>query len=80
MTLESKVTVLDPFTHTTKDSMTIWNFDFNRENSAKETKKVMIDETFCTLVVVGEKYLEKKDFQKVLKKIDEIRRIIRIEP
>ena len=78
MTLESEVTVLYPFTHTNKDQMTIWNFDFNTENSTKERKKVMIDETFCTLVVVGEKYLEKKDFQKVLKKIDEIRRIIRI--
>ena len=77
MILEGEVTVLDPFTHTTKDSMTIWNFDFNRENSAKETKKVMIDETFCTLVVIGEKVLEENTFRKTLMKIDEIRRIIR---
>ena len=49
------------------------NFDFIRKNSS--TEKVMIDETFCTLVAVGGKFLEKKTFKKVLKKIDEIRRI-----
>ena len=36
----------------------------------------MIDQTFCTLVTVGRKFLEKKTFRKVLQKIDEIRKII----
>ena len=77
MTLEDEVTLLDPFTHTFQDSMKIWNFDFIRGNSTTEREKVMIDETFCTLVTVGGKFLEKKAFKMVLKKIDEIRKIIR---
>ena len=75
MTLQDEVTLLDPFTHTKKDKEKIWNFDFIRENSTTEREKVSIDETFCTLVAVGGKFLEKKTFKKVLKKIDEIRRI-----
>ena len=43
-----------------------------------ETKKVSTDETFCTLVTVGGKFLEKKTFQQVFMKIDEIRRIFRV--
>ena len=73
MNLKDEVTLLDPFTHTKKDKEKIWNFDFIRENSERE--KVTIDETFCILVAVGGKFLEKKTFKKVLKKIDEIRRI-----
>ena len=76
MKLESEVTLLDPFFHTKQDKGKLYNFDFIRKNSS--TEKVTIDETFCTLVTVGEKFLEKKAFKKVLKKIDEIRRIIRI--
>ena len=72
MTLEDEVTLLDPFTHTEQDREKILYFDFIRE-------KVMIDQTFCTLVVVSGKFLEKGNFQKVLKKIDKIRRIIRME-
>ena len=60
--------------------MKIANFDFIRENSTSVNEKVMIDETFCTLVAVGGKFLEKKTFKKALKKIDEIRIIIRTEP
>ena len=75
MTLLDEITLLDPFTHTKQDREKIWNFDFIRENSTTETEKVVIDETFCTLVAVGGKFLEKKTFKKVLKKIDEIRRI-----
>ena len=75
MTLLDEITLLDPFTHTKQDREKIWNFDFIRENSTMETEKVVIDETFCTLVAVGGKFLEKKTFKKVLKKIDEIRRI-----
>ena len=71
MTLEDNVTLLDPFTHTKQDTEKIKNFDFIRENTA--TERVGIVETFCTLVTVGGKYLEKKTFKKVLKKIDEIR-------
>ena len=75
MTLEDNVTFLDPFTQTKQDRDKIMNFDFIREQSAPE--RVTIIETFCTLVTVGGEYLEKENFKKVLKKIDEIRSIIR---
>ena len=75
MTLEDNITLLDPFTHTEQDRGNILNFDFIREQSA--TERVGIVETFCTLVTVGGKYLEKNTFNKVLKKIDKIRKIIR---
>ena len=76
MTLQSEVTLLDPFTHTKQDREKIMNFDFIHETiTARE--KVRIEETYCTLVTVSGKYLEKRNFKKVLKKIDEIRRIIR---
>ena len=78
MTLEDEVSLLDPFTHTQQDSDKIWNFDFIGGKSTTEREKVMIDQTFCTLVVVSGKFLEKGNFQKVLKKIDKIRRIIRM--
>ena len=79
MTLEDEVTLLDPFTHTQQDSDKISKFDFIGGKSTTEREKVMIDQTFCTLVVVGGKYLEKRTFQKVSKKIDKIRRIIRMK-
>ena len=79
MTLEDKVTLLDPFTHTQQDSDKISKFDFIGGKSTTEREKVMIDQTFCTLVVVGGKYLERRTFQKVSKKIDKIRRIIRMK-
>ena len=75
MTLEDQVTLLDPFTHTLQDHQKIKNFDFVRENSA--TEKVRIEETFCTIVTVGGKYLHKNTLSKVIKKVDEIRKIIR---
>ena len=75
MTLEDNVTLLDPFTHTEQDREKIRNFEFLREQSAPE--RVTIVETFCTLVTVGAKYLEKNTFNKVLTKIDKIRKIIR---
>ena len=78
MTLEDEVTLLDPFTHTKQDREKMMNFDFIRGNSTTEREKVMIDQTFCTLVTVGGKFLEKKAFEMVLKKVDEIRRIFRI--
>ena len=78
MTPEDEVTVLDPFTHTIMNREKIFNFDFVQDNSTAKKEKVMIDETFCTLVAVGGKFIEKKGFRKVLKKIDEIRRIIRV--
>ena len=80
MTLESEVSLLDPFTHTEQDHKKIMNFDFIKYNSSKKREKVLIDQTFCTVVAVGGKFLEKKTFKKVLKKIDEIRKIIRAEP
>ena len=78
MTLEDEVSLLDPFTHTQQEWWKIRNFDFIGGKSTTEREKVMIDQTFCTLVVVGGKYLEKRTFQKVSKKIDKIRRIIRM--
>ena len=74
---------MDPFTHTAKDYEKIQNFDFIKDNSTKKRDnddKIRIDETFCTLVAVGGKFLEKKTFRRVLKMIDEIRKIIRAEP
>ena len=55
------------------------NFNFYRETSITAREKVRIVETYSTLVTVSGKYLEKYTFKKVLKKIDEIRRIIRIK-
>ena len=55
------------------------SFDFYRETSITVREKVRIEETYSTLVTVSGKYLEKYTFKKVLKKIDEIRRIIRIK-
>ena len=78
MTLEDEVTLLDPFTHTQQDREKISKFDFIGGKSTTEREKVMIDQTFCTLVLVGGKFLEKRAFQKVLKKIDKIRKIIRM--
>ena len=76
MTLQSEVTLLDPFTHTFEDSKKISGFDFIRDNSTTGIEKVRIEETSCTLVAVGGKFLQKQTFKKVLKKIDEIRKII----
>ena len=78
MTLEDEVTLLDPFAHTEQDREKIMKFDFIGGKSITEREKVMIDQTFCTLVLVGGKFLEKRAFQKVLKKIDKIRKIIRM--
>ena len=73
MTLQSNLTLLDLFTHTKQDLEKIENYDFIRENSTLGREKVKIEETFCTLVTVSGKYLEKNTFKDVLKKIDEIR-------
>ena len=77
MTLQGEVSLLDPFTHTKQDREKIKNFDFIRENSTREREKAMIDETFYTLVALDGKSLEENTFKKVLKKIDEIRKVIR---
>ena len=76
MTLEDEVTLLDPFTYTEQDREKIKYFDFIRVKSTTEREKVMIDQTLCTLVAVGGNFLEKNAFKKVLKKIDEIRKLI----
>ena len=80
MTLEDNVTLLDPFTHTIQDREKIKNFDFIKQKKEKNTatERVTIVETFCTLVTVWGKYLEKNTFKKVLTKIDKIRQLIRI--
>ena len=80
MTVEMKenVSQLDPFTHTKLDFDKIKIFDFSSENlKEKQIEKVRIEETFCTLVTVGGKFLEKKTFKKVMRRIDEIRKIFR---
>ena len=77
---EGNVSLLDPFAHTTQDSDKIRKFDFVEGKSKGEKEKVRIEETYCTLVTVGGKFLEKKTFKNVLKKIDEIRRISRNYP
>ena len=53
------------------------HFDFIGRKSSTEREKVMIDQTFCSLVTVGGQFLGKKAFKMVLKKIDEIRKIFR---
>ena len=78
MTLEDEVTLLDPYTHIEQDREKILYFDFIGGKSSREREKVMIDQTFCTLVVVSEQFLEKNTFKRVLKKIDAIRKIISI--
>ena len=78
MTLHDEVNVLDPFTHTLQDAIKIWNVDFFGEHLATESERVRVDETFCTLVAVGGRYLEKNAFKMVLQKIDGIRNIIRV--
>ena len=77
MTLQDNITNLDPFTHTEQDMEKIFYFDFIRGKPKPKNEKVRIEETFCTLVAVGGKFLDKKQFKQVLKKIDEIRRTIR---
>ena len=78
MTLQGEVTLLDQFTHTFQDREKIIDFDFIRGDSTTKREKIMIDESFCILITVGGKFLEKKTFKKVLKKVDQIRRIIRV--
>ena len=75
MTLEENITLLDPFTYTEQDRNKIKNFNFLGEQSAPE--RVRIEESFCTLVTVGGKYLEKNTFKKVMTKIDKIRKLVR---
>ena len=79
MTLQDNLTLLDPFIKTRKDREKVESFDFIRGNSTTEREKIKIDETFCTLITVGGQFLEKNTFEKVLKKVDEIRRIFRIK-
>ena len=78
LTLEDQgnVSLIDPFTHTEQESEKVRNFDFWVKKQRKE-EKVKIDETFCTVVIVGGKFLEKKIFKQVLRKIDLIRRKFR---
>ena len=77
MTLQDNLTLLHAFTHTEQDRDKIVDFDFIREKQKEEREKIKIEETFCTLVTVSGKFLEKNTFKKVLKKIDEIRKIIK---
>ena len=77
MTLQDNVTLLDQFTLTSQDAEKIILFDVISATSTTEREKVKIEITFCTLIAVGGKFLERKTFTNVLKKIDEIREIIR---
>ena len=79
MTLQDNVTLLDAFTHTKPEHKKILEFDFIREKPKEKGEKLRIEETFCTLVAVGGEFLKKKAFKEVLKKIDVIRKIVRIK-
>ena len=86
---EGNVSLFDPFTHTKLDEIIRYDGGWRMEDGeggwiwmedgGNNEKVKKIDETFCTLVTVGEKFLEEKKFQKVLMKIDEIRCTIRIK-
>ena len=76
-TEKGNIRMLDPFTHTKQDYNKIGYFDFIRGDSTTERERVMIDQTFCLLITVGGQFLEKRRFENVLKKVDEIRRIFR---
>ena len=65
---------MDPYTHTTEDHLKIKNFDVLGKSKGKKEKIKVVDGTHCTLVMVGGKYLQKIEFKKVLKKVDEIRK------
>ena len=71
------VSLFDPFTHTNQDADSIRNFDFVRRESKEEKEKVRIEGAYCTVVTIGEKFLERKTFKEVMKKIDDIRKMIR---
>ena len=77
MTLENENVslLLDPFANTEQDSIRIKKFDLMKGD--KNGEKVRLKENYCTLVTVGGKYLEKNTFKKVMKKVDDIRNIIR---
>ena len=73
MTLTGEMNLLDQFAHTEQDQNRILDLD-----NKKEKEKIgIIEETHCTIVTVGGKFLDKKRFIKVMEKIDEIRKIIR---
>ena len=74
---ENIVSLFDSFAYTTQDYNQIRKFDFIEGETKGEKEKVRIEETYCTLVIIGGKFLEKKTFYKVIMKIDEIRNIIR---
>ena len=56
-----------------------WSRRLNLEQmkNFEKIEKVKIDESFCTLVTIAGKFLEKKTLQKVVKKIDEIRYVFK---
>ena len=71
MTLTGEMNLLDLFAHTEQDQNRILDLD-----NKKEKEKIgIIEETHCTIVTVGGKFLDKKRFIKVMEKIDEIRKI-----
>ena len=74
---EGNVSLLDPFAHTKQDRDEIRKFDFIRAEQKEGKKPVSIEETHCTVVTVGGKFLEKKTFKKVMKRIDNIRKLIK---
>ena len=60
MTLQTEVTLLDPFTYTKKERKQIMDFDFIRGKKINKKEKVRIEETYCSLVAVGGEFLEKR--------------------
>ena len=74
LTEKGNIGILNPFTHTKEDNEKIKNFDVLGKSKGKKEKVKVVDGTHCTLVLVGGKYLQKIEFRKILKKVDEIRK------
>ena len=63
---QEMASLVDPFAHTKKDSDEIRKFDFVKRKSIEEKEKILIEETYCTLVTVGGKFVGKESFKKVM--------------
>ena len=74
LTGKENVNILDPFTHTREDTDKIDEMDVLGTTGKKIEKVKVVDGTHCTLVLVAGKYLQKIEFRKVLKMVDEIRK------
>ena len=74
LTEKGNIGILNPFTHTKEDINKIKNFNVFGKSKEKVEKVKVVDGTHCTLVLVDGKYLQKIEFRKILKKVDDIRK------